>query len=180
MNNMVVVLLKSSKHEAFYRDFNKSLDFPVLLSWAIFYIDLVPQYITFRISYDRFPVSLFINKYTTYNNEQFGGCIIKIKHFLKHFTGILTKSLISQCSLIGRFFYIDLVPQYLTLKISESTGDLSKKSFPATLAAILNFCIKRKMFVSETERARSILAKFFTHRVSAYCIHRRHPMDTLV
>ena len=56
MNNVVVVLLKSSKHEAFYRVFNKSLDFPVLLNWAIFYIDLAPQYITFKISYVRFPV----------------------------------------------------------------------------------------------------------------------------
>ena len=43
MNNLVVLLLKSSKHEAFYMDFNKSLDFPVSLNSAIFYIDLVPQ-----------------------------------------------------------------------------------------------------------------------------------------
>ena len=56
MNNLVVVLLKSNKHEAYNRDFNKSLDFPVLLNWAIFYIDLVPQYITFKISYVKFPV----------------------------------------------------------------------------------------------------------------------------
>ena len=56
MNNLVVVLLKSSKHEEFYRDFNKSLDFPVLLNWAIFYINLVPQHITFKISYVRFAV----------------------------------------------------------------------------------------------------------------------------
>ena len=56
INNLVVVLLKSNKHEAYNRDFNKSLDFPVLLNWAIFYIDLVPQYITFKISYVKFPV----------------------------------------------------------------------------------------------------------------------------
>ena len=36
MNNLVVVLLKSSKYEAFYRDFNKVLDFPVSLNWLIF------------------------------------------------------------------------------------------------------------------------------------------------
>ena len=64
--------------------------------------------------------------------------------------------------------------------MSESTGDLSKKSFPTTLAVILNFCLKRKNFVSETERARVILAKFLTHSVSAYCIHRKHPVDILV
>ena len=75
MNNLVVVLLKSNKYEAFYRDFNKTFDFPVLLKWAIFYIDLVPQYLTFMISYVRFPVYLFIYKYSTCNNEQFGGCL---------------------------------------------------------------------------------------------------------
>ena len=41
---------------------------------------------------------------------------------IKHFTGILTKALISHChlnqKLNGRFFYIELVPQYLTFKIS--------------------------------------------------------------
>ena len=56
MINLVVVLLKSNKHEAYNRDFNKYLDFPVLLNWAIFYIDLVPQYLTFKIAYVRFPV----------------------------------------------------------------------------------------------------------------------------
>ena len=56
MNNLVVVLLKSNKHEAYNRDFNKSLDFPELLNWAIFHIDLVPQYLTFKIAYVRFPV----------------------------------------------------------------------------------------------------------------------------
>ena len=55
-NNLVVVLFKLSKHEAFYRDFNKYLDFLVLLTWAIFYMDLVPQYVNFKISYVRFPV----------------------------------------------------------------------------------------------------------------------------
>ena len=53
--------------------------------------------------------------------------------------------------------------------MSECTSNLSQKSFPITLAVILNFCMKkRKKFVSETERARAISAKFFTHRVSAY------------
>ena len=45
--------------------------------------------------------------------------------------------------------------------MSESTCDLSKKSFPTTLVAMLNFCMKPKKFVSETERARTILEKKF-------------------
>ena len=36
MNNLVVVLLKSSKCIAFYKDFNIALDFPVFFNWAIF------------------------------------------------------------------------------------------------------------------------------------------------
>ena len=36
MNNLVVVLLKSNKQEAYNRDFNKSLDFPVLLNLGDF------------------------------------------------------------------------------------------------------------------------------------------------
>ena len=55
MNNLVVLLLKPSKHEAYYPNFYKSLDFPVLLNWEIFNIDLDPQYITFKISYVKCP-----------------------------------------------------------------------------------------------------------------------------
>ena len=64
--------------------------------------------------------------------------------------------------------------------MSESTGDLSKKIISPTLAVILNFCMKCKNIVSKTERARVILAKFLTHSESAYCIHWKHPVDTLV
>ena len=60
MNSLVVLLLKSSKHEAFYRDFNKSLDFPVLLNWAIFYIDLVSQLQkSIRVSIHEIVISIF-------------------------------------------------------------------------------------------------------------------------
>ena len=47
-------------------------------------------------------------------------------------------------------------------------GFFAKIVFLPLLAAILNFCVKRKnMFISETERDRAILTKFLTHRVSA-------------
>ena len=60
--------------------------------------------------------------------------------------------------------------KFLTSRVSaESTGDHSPKNrFPATLVAILNFCLKCKnVFISETERHRAISTKFLTHRVSA-------------
>ena len=60
-------------------DFNKDFDLPVSLKWVIFYIYLVLQYPTFKISYVRFPVKLFIYKYSTYTNEQLGGCLLKMK-----------------------------------------------------------------------------------------------------
>ena len=43
MNNLVVVLLKSSKYRAFYSDFNIAFDFPVFFNWAIFSVDLLPE-----------------------------------------------------------------------------------------------------------------------------------------
>ena len=60
--------------------------------------------------------------------------------------------------------------KFLTHRISaESTGDFSQNiAFPPLLAAILNFCVKRKsVFILETVQDRSILMKFLTHRVSA-------------
>ena len=43
----------------------------------------------------------------------------------------------------------------------------AKIVFPPLLAAILNFCVKRKnVFISETERDRAISKKFLTHRES--------------
>ena len=44
----------------------------------------------------------------------------------------------------------------------------AKIVFLPLLAAILNFCVKRKnLLISETERDRAISTKFLTHRVSA-------------
>ena len=56
MNNLVVVLLKSSKYRAFYKDFNIAFDFPVFFNWATFSVDLVHEYFTFKLSYAKFPV----------------------------------------------------------------------------------------------------------------------------
>ena len=63
-------------------DFNKALDFQVLLNWAIFSMDVDVQYFTFKISYVRIPGLLSINKHFTHNNEQFGSSLIKIKQIL--------------------------------------------------------------------------------------------------
>ena len=52
MNNLVVVSLK---YEAFNRDFNKAFDFPVFSNGEIFSLDVGVQYLTFKISYVRFP-----------------------------------------------------------------------------------------------------------------------------
>ena len=51
----------------------------------IFSLDVGVQYLTFKISYFRFPVSIVLDKHFTHNNEQFGGCLIKIKQILTIF-----------------------------------------------------------------------------------------------
>ena len=49
-------------------------------------------------------------------------------------------------------------------------------TFPKILAAILNFCVKRKnKFISETEQDRPISTKFLTHRVFAESINEFSP-----
>ena len=52
---------------------------------------------------------------------------------------------------------------------AESTGNFSQKIvFPPLLAAVLNFCVKRKSpLISEIERDRANSTKFLTHRVAA-------------
>ena len=45
-------------------------------------MDFVPEFLTFKISYAEFPVILFIHDHSTYDNKQFGGCLIKIKQIL--------------------------------------------------------------------------------------------------
>ena len=58
---------------------------------------------------------------------------------------------------------------FLNHRVSaETTGDFLQNNISAILAAILNFCVKRKnTFISETERDRAISTKFLTHRVFA-------------
>ena len=53
----------------------------------VFWIDIVPRYLPFKISNAMFPVSLSINEYSTHNNGQFGGCFIKIKQILSILQG---------------------------------------------------------------------------------------------
>ena len=52
-----------------------AFDFPVLINWTIFSMDLLHVYLTF-------PVMLPINECSPHNNEQFGGGLIKIKQIL--------------------------------------------------------------------------------------------------
>ena len=85
MNNLVVVWLKSSKYWAFYSNFNIALDFLVLLNWAIFSVDVGDKYLTFKITNVKF--ILPINDYSIHYNEQFGGCLIKIKQILSILQG---------------------------------------------------------------------------------------------
>ena len=49
---------------------------------ALFSVDFAPQYLTFFVSYTKFPVKLSIDKCATHNNEQFGGYFRKVKQIL--------------------------------------------------------------------------------------------------
>ena len=63
-----------------------------------------------------------------------------------------------------------ILTKFLTCRLSaESTGDFPQKSLSRHfLAAILNFCVKRKhTFILEMVQDRAILIKFLTCRVSA-------------
>ena len=52
-----------------YRDFNKASSFPAFSNLAFFSMDLLPEYLTFKESYAKFPVILPINELCTHNNE---------------------------------------------------------------------------------------------------------------
>ena len=54
----------------------------MFLNWAIFSVDLLHEYLTFKVSYVKFPVILPINECSPHNNEQFSGCLIKIKQII--------------------------------------------------------------------------------------------------
>ena len=51
-------------------------------NWAIFSVDLLHEYLTFKVSYAKFSVMLHINEHSPHNYEQFGGFLIKIKQIL--------------------------------------------------------------------------------------------------
>ena len=50
----------------------------MLINLAIFSVDYVNEYLTCKISYERFPVILSMDDHSTHNIIQFGGCLIKI------------------------------------------------------------------------------------------------------
>ena len=54
----------------------------MLLNWAIFSVDFAPQYLIFKISYDKFPFLSSKDKDSTHNCEQFSGYFIEIKQIL--------------------------------------------------------------------------------------------------
>ena len=49
---------------------------------TFFSVNIVPQYLTFKIYYAIFLVKLSTNKYSTLYNEQFGGDLFKISQIL--------------------------------------------------------------------------------------------------
>ena len=49
-------LVKIKQILSILKDFNIALDFPVFFNWAIFSMDLVHEYLTFKLSYAKFPV----------------------------------------------------------------------------------------------------------------------------
>ena len=50
-------------------------------------MDLLPKYITFKVSFVKFPVVLPINEHSPHNYEQFSGCLVKIKQILSILQG---------------------------------------------------------------------------------------------
>ena len=86
MSSLVVVSLNLSNINNL-SVFNRTYNLLVIFNWAIFIIDLVPQYLTFRLSYVKFPICLSINEHSTHNNGQFDGCLIKIKLILRNLQG---------------------------------------------------------------------------------------------
>ena len=53
----------------------------------VFLVNVSVQYLTFKTSYAKFLVKACIVEYCTYNNEQFGGYLIKIKEILRILQG---------------------------------------------------------------------------------------------
>ena len=84
INNLVVILSKSSKYLGFYRDFNVTLNFRVFSTWVIFTWVLFLNILLLRQS-SQFYLSMDV--YCTHSNEHFGGCIIKIKQILSILQG---------------------------------------------------------------------------------------------
>ena len=54
------------------------IHYTVFSNLAILSVDFVPEFLTFNISFAKFPVFLSMDKHSTHNNEEFGGCLIKI------------------------------------------------------------------------------------------------------
>ena len=46
-------------------------------------MDVGVQYLTFKISYVKFPDELSIDEHCTHNNEKYGGCFNKIYQILR-------------------------------------------------------------------------------------------------
>ena len=59
----------------------------MFFNWAISSVDFFHEYLTFKLSYAKFPVMLPIKEYSSHNNEQFGGGLIKIKQILSILQG---------------------------------------------------------------------------------------------
>ena len=51
------------------------------------FVDVCVKYLTFKICYIRFLDQLWIEEHFTHNNEQFEGCLIKIKQILNILQG---------------------------------------------------------------------------------------------
>ena len=81
-------------------------------------MELVPQYLALEVSYTKFSVNLSIDDYSTHNNEQSGGCFIKIKQLLISFTGFFNKVVDFQVLLNWMILTLHVGVQYLALKIS--------------------------------------------------------------
>ena len=79
---------------------------------------LLHEYLTFKISYAKFPIILPIIESSPHNNKQFDGCLIKIKPILSILTKYFNKVLDVPVFFNWAIFYVDFVPQYLTFKIS--------------------------------------------------------------
>ena len=73
-----------------------------------------PQYVTFKISYAKFQVKLSMDKHSTYNIGQIGGCLIKICKIL-----IILQIFYHNLRFSHRGnFSMEFAPQYLTFNMS--------------------------------------------------------------